>query len=74
MPLQRAISSLEFLGRALREPGNDAEPSRIGHRRGQFCEADEVHAPLDDGVLMPNSCVIRVFKIPLQYCSRCHAI
>jgi hypothetical protein len=47
---QRLISGQQ-LGRALRQPGDDAQPAGVGHRRGQFGKADVVHATLDDGVL-----------------------
>jgi hypothetical protein len=39
------------LGRALRQPGDDAQPAGVGHRRGQLGKAHVVHAALDDGVL-----------------------
>ncbi len=41
----------EQLGRALGQAGDDAEAAGVGDRRGQFGEADKMHAALDDRVL-----------------------
>ena len=41
----------QVLRRALGETCDQSQPPRVGNRRGQFREADEVHAALDDRVL-----------------------
>ena len=40
----------ELLGRALREPRDDAEAAGVGDCRGKLGEANEMHAALDDRV------------------------
>ena len=50
-----AAAALDFLpqrlGRRLRQPGENAEPARVGYRAGESGDADRLHPALDDRML-----------------------